>query len=192
MPEISNDFEEISARVSALIPSDLFAHSVRVGNTAAGLLDLHAIPGSESARMAGVLHDVAKPMGFDELLSKAAYFGILVNAAEQKNPWLLHAKVGAEIARSEFGVSDESVLEAIRWHTVGKAGMGDVAIAVYLADIIEPERRYDGVDSVRACAGVSLRSGCIEAVKATTRYVMSKGWPLDVSTVEFYNWLLEK
>ncbi len=187
-----NSYSEICARVERAIPQELFAHSLRVADSAADLLTRFGLDGADLARFAGILHDIAKPMDFGILLSRAEYFGILVNPAEQKNPWLLHAKVGAEIAREEFGVTCEEVIEAIRWHTVGCAGMGDVALAVYLADIIEPGRSYGGVERVRAAAGISLREGCIEAVKATTAYVMSKNWPVDVSTIEFYNWLLEK
>ena len=191
MPSEAIKEEDISARVRLVIPSELFEHSLRVAETAEGLLYKFGYEGGAQARLAGMLHDVAKPMKPAELLSKASYFGILANAAEQKNPWLLHAKVGAEMARTEFGVGDETVLDAVRWHTVGKAGMGHCEMAVYLADIIEPGRTYEGVEIVRAAAAKSLREGCVEAVRATARYVMNKGWPLDVSTVEFYNWLLE-
>ena len=182
--------DAIKALLRGRLPSELYLHSERVSATAGDLLEKHAPEEAERGKLAGILHDIAKPLDSDALLSKADEFGILTGDIERKNPVLLHAKVGAEIARRTYGVSDDTVLGAIRWHTVGRASMSECEMAVYLADLIEPERNYPGVEEVRLSAARSLARGCLDGVSRKIVYVIERGRILDPSSVAFYNWLL--
>ncbi|MCD6120059.1 bis(5'-nucleosyl)-tetraphosphatase (symmetrical) YqeK [bacterium] len=185
------DFDTLCDLVRKELSPELFEHSLRVADCAVHLLEKHAPEHISRGRIAGLLHDIAKPLAFDELMKRAEEFGILINSVEQRSPWLLHAKVGALMAKFDFGITDEDVLHAIEWHTVGRKSMSDCGMAVYLADIIEPERSFPGVEVIRKAAEVSLGKGCIAGVRAAIKYVVDSGWPIDPSTLEFYNWLLE-
>lgn len=78
-------------------------------------------------------------------------YGIINDNAEEENVKLLHAKTGAALARDLFNISDE-VYDAIRWHTTGKPDMTLLEKIIYMADYIEPNRDFDGVDKLRKLA----------------------------------------
>ena len=97
---------------------------------------------AKRARLASLLHDCAKYLPEERLLMYA-----------DTNPPILpvlHAFAGADYAKTAYGVEDEQVLRAIRLHTTGDAGMSVLDKVVYLADMIEPSRNYNGVEQIRA------------------------------------------
>lgn len=193
--EIKTDnpsFDELQAAIESRLSPELFTHSIDVSETAGELCSLHCPDYMEQARLAGLIHDIAKPFSEPELLRLAHEFGILITSIEQMHPMLLHASVGAELSRIEYGVQDETVLEAIRWHTVGCAGLHKCGLAVYLADIIEPSRDFDGVELIRERAQKSLIDGALAGVIKTISYVVESKQPLDTRSVEFYNWLISQ
>lgn len=185
------DIESLTIVVEERLPENIFAHSIRVAETAHALASLHCPSEARRVRVASVLHDIAKPMSDCELLSLSDKFGILSVSIERRNPRLLHAPVGAEIAHREFGVTDDAVLSAIRWHTVGLRGMPACAMILYIADATEPEREFEGVEGIRAASERSLAEGCALRAASTVAYVMKMGWELDIRTLEFYNSLVD-
>lgn len=119
-----------------------YAHSVRVARCADVLAQRHgANPGK--ARLAGLLHDLARLFSPERLLAESAARGLSIGEAERAHPTLLHARLGAEIAREEFGVDDAEVLSAIEKHTTGAAKMSPLDCIVYLADSLEPGRSFE-------------------------------------------------
>lgn len=105
----------------------------------------------EDAAEAAILHDCTKKARLQEQLSLCASYGVRPDALERRNEKLLHAKTGAALAQAEFGVSD-AVAEAIRWHTTGKPEMTLAEKIIYMADYIEPNRDFEGVDKLRELA----------------------------------------
>ena len=103
------------------------------------------------AAAAGILHDITKKCSDKEQLQLCEKYGTLVDNLEREIPKLLHAKTGADLAWHEFGISPE-VREAIRWHTTGRENMSLLEKIVYLADYIEPNRSFEGLDRLRARA----------------------------------------
>ena len=96
---------------------------------------------AKRARLAALLHDCAKSFPEEKLLPFA-----------DTNPPILpilHAPAGAEYAKTVYGIDDPEVLRAIRLHTTGEANMTDLDKVVYLADMIEPSRTYEGVEEIR-------------------------------------------
>jgi predicted HD superfamily hydrolase involved in NAD metabolism len=118
-----------------------YEHSVRVARCAALLATRHGID-ARKARLAGMLHDLARLYSPERLLAESAARGLSIAAAERRHPMLLHARLGAAIARERFGVNDPEVLSAIEKHTTGGAGMSLLDSAVYLADSLEPNRAF--------------------------------------------------
>ena len=105
----------------------------------------------ERAREAAILHDVTKKEKLDEQLRLCGKYGIRLDEVERREGKLLHSKTGAGIARYEFGCDDE-VYGAIFWHTTGKEDMSLLEKVVYMADYIEPNRDFDGVEELRKLA----------------------------------------
>ena len=98
-----------------------------------------------SGYLAGLSHDMAKPLGGEELFAMARRDGREISELERRKPMLLHGRAAAVLLRERFGVHNEEVLEAVAFHTEGKIGMGPLAKIVYVADKVEVSRkRVDG------------------------------------------------
>lgn len=183
---------DIAAMADALprwVPEDRLAHVWGVHDTALALAARFGAE-PEQAAQAALLHDIAKAWSGADLLRAASDFGILVDIVEQHQPGLLHGPVGAELARREFGVTDEGVLKAIRLHTTGDRDMTALDQIIFLADLIEPGRSYDGVDEVRRLAASDLPGAVLEALRLNIAYIMRRGWLIHARSIAAYNWLV--
>ncbi len=150
------------------------AHTLRVARLAARLARAHGVdPGR--ARLAGLLHDLARLWSNERLLRACAERGLAVDAFERANPVVLHARLGAELAREAFGVTDEGVLAAIRKHTLGDPEMTPLDAVVYLADGLEPGRDFAERAALAELAARDL-DGALRAVLASSlEYLRGRG-----------------
>ena len=105
----------------------------------------------EQAAVAAILHDCTKKENGESQLALCRKYGIEADIVERGSEKLLHAKTGAAIAEQEFGADTEAV-SAIRWHTTGRANMSLLEKIIYMADYIEPNRDFPGVEKLRALA----------------------------------------
>jgi len=117
-----------------------YEHCLRVAGEAAQLARHYGL-NEESARLAGLAHDVARDLPAAELLERAVCYGLMLGAEEIANPIILHAPVGAAIVEREWQIKDTAVLTAISLHTVPAPDMDEFSQLIYLADLIEPGRK---------------------------------------------------
>ena len=117
-----------------------YRHTLGVMYMAAALAMRYDITLLQNAQVAGLLHDCAKGIPNDKKIKMCEKRGIEITLIERKNPSLLHAKLGAALAKEKYGVSDPDILGAIRWHTTGKADMSMLEKIIFIADYIEPMR----------------------------------------------------
>ena len=94
---------------------------------------------------------------------------------ESRNPIVLHARLGAELARERFGVTDEGVLSAIRKHTLAAADMSPLDEVVYLADSLEPGRPFAERGELEKVAFESLSSGMFATLDLSLAYLAGRG-----------------
>ena len=116
-----------------------YEHSLGVADTAAFLARRFG-EDEARARTAGLLHDCAREFPNEAMRAEADARGVSYGAVEASMPLLLHAPLGALLAREKYGAEDEAVLRAIARHTVGGASMTALDKIVYFADMVEPER----------------------------------------------------
>ena len=165
-----------------------YTHTLRVAETAERLAELHGLDPTK-ARLAGILHDLSRETGGDELLRIAAARGLPVGDAEREKPMLLHGPVAAELAESDLGVGDEAVLEAVRVHTTGAPGMGPLSLAVFVADKIEPGRGGGWVEELRRLAQEDLREAARASLEASISYTENRGRAVHPRSREALAWL---
>ena len=168
-----------------------FRHSLGVARMAERLAARHNAS-TGSARLAGLLHDVARTWSSDELLGYAAAHDIPVGVEAQAAPVLLHAAIGADIARNEYHVEDPAVLGAIAHHTVAAPGMSDLEKIVYLADTFEPSRVYPGRSALEAAAFRSLDEGMLLGLKASMDHLASRNLKPLKETMALYDQMMER
>lgn len=118
-----------------------YEHSVRVARCAELLAQRHGLD-AQKARVAGLLHDLARLYPPAKLIAECEARDMRIEPIERAHPVLLHARLGAALAREQFGVEDPEVLSAIEKHTTGAAEMSPLECAVYLADSLEPFRTF--------------------------------------------------
>lgn len=142
----------------------------------------------ELARRAGILHDCTKYYELPEQLDICEEYGVRLDTLEQKAVKLLHSKTGACIARGVFGQPD-AVYDAIFWHTTGKADMTTLEKVLYIADYMEPNRDFDGVERLRHLAYTDLDKAMLLGVEMTIQEMQQRQVPIHTNTLQARDWL---
>ena len=164
-------------------------HSIGVMNTAINLAKAHDYD-IEKARIAGLLHDCAKYRDRSYLLKRANDFGIILDNIMLENTELIHGPLGAKVAKYEFGVSDEEILDAICYHTTGRENMTTLDKIIYIADYIEPNRDFPGVEEARKLAYIDLNKCLKFAMENTIIFLLKQGNLIHIDTIEARNYLV--
>lgn len=151
-----------------------FAHTLGVARLARRLALRHGAD-AERALLAGMLHDLARLYPAERLLQDCEARRMRIDAFERAHPTVLHARLGAELAREQFGVNDEPVLTAIRKHTLASGTMSNLDAIVYLADALEPGRRFDERAALERLAFEDLDRAMRELLRATIDYNKAQG-----------------
>lgn len=161
------------------------AHSIRVALTAASRAAALKIP-ERKVIAAALFHDCAKNISADSPLLE----GFIPPCDVPNSVW--HQYAGEFLARTRYGVEDEDVLNAIKYHTSGRENMSPLEELIFLADMVEPERNYDVVEKLRALfyEGDTLAKCMEEALKGTLLHLEKKGalvYNLTREAYEFYS-----
>ena len=168
------------------LSEERFHHSMCVSRAAVELAQQYGCD-PEKAEYAGILHDVMKEAGEKEQRAIIAQGGIPLCDVEEKTPKLWHAIAGAAYAEQMLDVSDRDILNAIRYHTTGRADMGLLEKILYLADFISSERTYDGVEVMRAAARHGLEPGIFTGLAFSIRDLSVRGGAIHPDTMSAYN-----
>ena len=142
----------------------------------------------EKARFAALLHDCTKKLELDEQLRLCEQYHVELDELERVALKLLHAKTGAAIAREVFG-APQDVCDAILWHTTGRAGMTLLEKIIYLADYIEPNRDFDGVEELRKAVYEDLDKGLELGLRMSIEELEERGSPVHHNTREAYEYI---
>lgn len=170
-----------------------FLHTVGVENTAACLAMRYGAD-MNLAALAGLLHDCAKNLSEEELLKEAVENGIDISEIEKRQPFLLHGKLGAFYARTRYGIDEQSVLDAITWHTTGRPEMTLLEEIIFIADYIEPSRKeIPGLSEIRHLVFINLTEAVYLALSNTLEYLKGQNkQETDPHTYETYLYYKEK
>ncbi len=183
--------DEMETRLRACLSAHRFRHSLGVCETAKALALRYGASASK-AHTAGLLHDCAKDLPGDELKRLCAVYGIALDDVCESESCLLHAYVGAHLAREVYGVSDGDVFFAIYYHTTGRAAMSLLEKIIFLADMIEPNRaNFAGKEALLKASECDLDKAVLMALDISIRHVMDKGCLLHLDTLRARNHLLK-
>lgn len=175
-------FEALCARALSLHNDGRKPHVVGCCETARALAERWGADPVLAAR-AGILHDVTKALDKPAHLALCRKYGIALRPFEVDNDKLLHAKSGAAVAKGVFGECPQ-VVDAIFWHTTGKADMHLLEKILYLADYMEPNRDFEGVEELRDYAFTNLDRAMLRAFEMSVELLESRGKAIDVNSRE--------
>lgn len=180
------DLENIRKKVEKKLKKERWEHTLGVMYTAASLAMCHQ-EDVEEAMLAGLLHDCAKFCSPKEQIKLCEAYHIPLTKEEVEIPALIHAKLGAYLARKEYRVKEQRILDAILCHTTGKPDMNMLEKILYLADYIEPGRKMLPVLSeVRRLAFEDIDKAVCVCADATLKYLEESSRPVDPMTIKTY------
>lgn len=168
-----------------------FYHSVCVAESAVQLAKRYGAD-EEKARVAGILHDVMKEESKKVQLAEIEKAGMKMTELEKKNKKVYHQMSGAAYVKEELGITDEEIINAIRYHTTGRRGMSLMEKIIYLADFISADRDYDDVDVMRSKVEEGMEEGMLYAFRYTIVDLVNQCKEIHPDTLDAYNWVIEE
>lgn len=187
----SYNIQKMQKKLKKYMDEARYIHTLGVMYTAASLAMCHGEE-IERAQVAGLLHDSAKCISNQKKLKLCRQNGIPISEAEQNAPYLLHAKLGAYIAREKYHIKDPEILSAIECHTTGKPAMTLLEKIIFLSDYIEPQRsKAVNLAEIRRLAFQDLDRAVYTTMRDTLRYLEQEDASLDNQTVVAYNYYEE-
>jgi len=178
---------EAQSIVKSKLSKDRYEHTLRVAQTAKQLAEIFNAS-TKKAVLAGLLHDYAKCNPPDELKEQIKHFRLPKHLLHyHKELW--HGPVGAKIIKEEYMVTDEDIFHAIYYHTTARENMSLLEKIIYVADYIEPGRKFPGVEEVRKLAEVNLDLATHRAIRNSMIHLLKKDAIIFPDTFLAYNQL---
>ncbi len=150
-----NLIAEIDKYLKNTLSAKRYRHCVSTAETAEKLCVTFGYD-NRKGYLAGLLHDIARELDKKEMLDKSLLDGSGMSLAEKDDTVLLHGRAGAYLSCELFGIKDNEILQAIKLHTTGGAGMGAIAKIVFVADYIEPNRKHITSAYLKSLEDISL------------------------------------
>ncbi|MEL4025629.1 bis(5'-nucleosyl)-tetraphosphatase (symmetrical) YqeK [Lysinibacillus endophyticus] len=177
--------DDYLAIVKTRMPEKRYIHTIGVMETAISLAKQYG-EDEKKAETAAILHDIAKYADEDWMREIVQTNGLDSRLLEWGSE-ILHGPVGAWIAQHEFNITNEDILNAIRFHTTGRAGMSKLEKIIYIADMIEPNRKFPGVENLRQIAKDNLDLALEACVSHSLTFLVQTKQPIFPVSVECFN-----
>lgn len=180
--------EDIIASVSKQMPERRWIHTQGVMGTSRYLAEKYG-EDPDRAELAAIIHDVAKYWPVEEQRQYIVKHELNRELLDY-NKELWHAEIGSHVAWAQYGIEDQGIRDAIRYHTSGRAGMSLIEKIVWLADYIEPGRDFPGVEEARRLAEQSLDTAILYGLNATITILIERNRIIYPGTVTARNSLI--
>ncbi|WP_160685704.1 bis(5'-nucleosyl)-tetraphosphatase (symmetrical) YqeK [Clostridium sp. C2-6-12] len=181
--------EEMNLYLKENLLEKRYIHVTGVVEMAKKLAQLNNVS-EEKAEIAALAHDVAKNLAKDTMKKIIAENNIIISSVEENNSNLWHGIIAPIVAKDKLGIEDEEILDSIRWHTTGKENMSVLAKIIYIADMIEPNRNFNGVEEIRKITYENLNAGVYEGLTQSIQFLLSKNLLIDENTIKARNYFL--
>lgn len=145
---------------------------------------------AEKAELAALFHDFFRGVSEKELNEYAREFGLDTVYLDNSN--LAHGKIAAFMMERDYHIQDQDIILAVSFHTTGRANMSKLEKVIYLADAIESNRNYPGIEEIREKAYKNLNEACLLSVERSIEYINGKGLYLDQDTIMARDSLIEE
>lgn len=188
-------FPSYQKKLKKELDADRYEHTIGVAYTAAALAMRYG-GNIQQAQVAGLLHDCAKCIPNQKKITLCQKYNIKMTEIELKNPFLLHAKLGAFLAMHKYGITDKEITSAILNHTTGKPNMSLLDKIIFVADYIEPQRKKQpNLAEIRKLAFIDLDRALLRILEDTLAFLSASADnidPMTEKTYRYYKDLLDK
>lgn len=186
------DVTELRKAVKKVQDSKRFEHTLGVAYTAAALA-MRYDEDIQKAQIAGLLHDCAKCLRDDKIIRICEENKLPISEIERRNPFLLHAKAGAVLAKDKYNVTDEDIINAIYYHTTGRPGMSRLEKIIFIADYMEPGRKSaPNLAQIRKMSFEDLDMTLCKILQDTLNYLKESEGEIDPATEVTWNYYCER
>ncbi len=179
--------EELEKTAISLVKPNRVQHVLGCRDTAVALAKHYGADEVHAAR-AALLHDATKALDPEQQLALCQEYGITLDSFLSQNPKTLHALTGALVAEHLFGECG-AVVSAVRHHTTGKADMNLLEKIIYVADYMEPNRDFPGVERLRELAYTDLDGALKLGLTMTLELLQKQGRTVSPQSLEALQWL---
>lgn len=167
------NIEDMKIKLQQSLNEKRYLHSIGVMDECEKLA-LHYEADVNKARIAGLLHDCAKNISQSEENTLLNKYEIKLDDIQKQSHALVHGILGMYVAREKYNINDEEILDAIYWHTTGRAGMTLLEKIVFIADYIEPARTFDDTEEIRKNAYEDIDRAIVLSADSTIRYLLER------------------
>ena len=178
-----NEFKEI---LKNRLTEKRYIHSLNVADSAKKLAKLYGYD-EEIAYTAGLIHDCCKDTPAGLQLSYMLENGVELSEYELGVAKLYHSICGSVFVKKEFGIDNQDIINAVRYHTTGRKNMSLLEKIIFIADFISDERDYNGVEIMREKAVKSLDEAIVEGLSFTIKDLIDQGRIIHPDTLDAYN-----
>lgn len=186
------DLKNILIQLETMLPKHRMIHSKGVAQSAIRLSEIYDC-NKEKSYIAGILHDCAKYLNEEQVEYYVNKYNIKLDEYEKNNIALSHSIIGSVIAKNEFNITDEEIIDAIRYHTTGKEDMNKLEKIIYMADLIEENRVYPGVEELRQLAyNKQMDEALLKSFDNTIKLVIKRKQTIHPRTIEARNYILKQ
>lgn len=175
--------------IKANLKENRFIHTLGVVSVAKKLAENNGVD-IEKAEIAALCHDIAKNIPLDEMEKIIKDKKIILTEDEKNTKELWHSILAPVLAKEKLKIEDEEILSAIRWHTTGKENMSKLDKIIYIADMIEPSRNFDGVEEIREATIKNLENGVLLGLTQSIKFLLLKGALVDLNSIKARNYLI--
>lgn len=179
-------YKKLRKKVKDVMTKARYEHTLGVEFTAASLAMRYGID-IDKAEIAGLLHDCAKCIDDEDKLDDCKKYKIELTDVEKRNPFLIHSKLGAVYAKKLYGIDDEEIISAIRFHTTGKPDMTLLEKIIFIADYIEPGRdKAPNLKEIRKMSFIDIDEAMYMVLRDTINYLEKCEGEKDELTYDTY------
>lgn len=182
---------DYKAIIKPYLSEKKYHHSICVSDEAVRLAKKYGA-NEEKAAVAGIYHDIMKDLPQNEQLKMMMRFDIVLTEVERSAQKLWHAMLGAAYLENKLHITDREILNAVRYHTTGRADMTLLDEVIFIADFTSADRDYPGVNELRKAADTSLEEAMVEGITFTIQDLAKFYKPIHPDTIDAYNQLVLK
>lgn len=180
------DLDALTQFVRERLSPKRFTHSLNVASEAIRLARQHGADPNESY-IAGLLHDCCKELDRESMLKTIGNSAIINDKIFLASYKIWHGFAAANLMQTELNIQNTAILDAVRVHSTGRAGMTMLDQILYLADLVSADRTYPGVEELRALCYRSLPAAMLSALSFLIADLARRGEAVYPGTLDAYN-----